>query len=455
MVLAEKGTASLSSPHTGGTASSQSAKGRSELDDEFGRCFQANEGQAAEHGIFYDDTEYDYMQHMRDLGRGGGEVTWVEAKGGKGKGKVKVGLEEALAGLEVGERSSLVPEEMVGSAVEKAVGYQDMQDVPDRIAGFQPDMDPRLREVLEALEDEAYVDDDEDVFGRLTEGAIEVDEDEFEGTSWEDTGAERLEGFLEGLEDDDEGWESDRTIKAGDTNGHKSALEQTSEPALPPTDPNATPAADPTGGEWLSEYSKFKSTLKAAAKDAPSESQADRSMLSSLATGRKKKRKGAKTSTTNYSMTSSALARTDAQSLLDDRFDKLMEKYDADDYDEDSLDPVARDDMSLASGISGLSRASKASKASNTSKTSAMSSASRISTYSRATDTEAPQLIRSDFDTIMDGFLQGQTARGGQSRRDVGIAPGRKGKRGANSEGLKELDEIRKGLGPARTKQTA
>ncbi|KAF2219704.1 Low temperature viability protein [Elsinoe ampelina] len=474
MVLAERGTTSASSPYTAHSSSSRQSKTRQrgDLEDEFGFAFAKNEGQAAEQGVFYDDTQYDYMQHMRDLGAGaGGDVTWVEAKQdkGKGKGKGKQTLEDALRDLDVDDaneggvslrsESSRAEElglgDMTGSDFVRKVGYQDMQDVPDQIAGFQPDMDPRLREVLEALEDEAYVDDDEDVFGELTEGAEVVDEDDFESLHWqEDQNQGGVEAFVAGLQaaDDDEGWESDDTIKAGDRSPKPILDEQA--PILPPADPNATPAADPTDGNWLSEYSKFKSTLKAA-KDAPSESQADRSMLSSLATGRKKKRKGAKTSTTNYSMTSSALARTDTQTLLDDRFDKLMEKYDADDY-EDGLSSIAEDTASMTSGMTGLSRASRASRASNISKASGMSgmsNASRISTYSRATDSEAPQLVRTDFDSIMDGFLEGQTSRGGKSRRDIGIAPGRKGKRGVHGEGLRELDEIRSGLGPARLGQ--
>ncbi|KAF4551620.1 putative low temperature viability protein [Elsinoe fawcettii] len=474
MVLAERGTTSTSSPYLPQPSSSKrnKARQRGDLEDEFGFAFAKNEGQAAEQGVFFDDTNYDYMQHMKDLGSGGGEVTWVEAKSqakGKGKGKEKQSLEDALRGLEVddasegavslrseGSRASeLGLQDMTGSEFIRKVGYQDMQDVPDAIAGFQPDMDPRLREALEALEDEAYVDDDEDIFGELTGSAEEVDEDDFKDMQWQDEQARGVEAFLTNLPtpDEDDGWESDDTIKAD------AISPLPSDPILPPSDPNATPAADPTDGTWLSEYSKFKSTLKAARDadaTAPSESQADRSMLSSLVAGRKKKRKGAKTSTTNYSMTSSALARTDTQTLLDDRFDKLMEKYDAEDYD--PLEDIAEDDgVSLASGVSGFSRASKASNASKmstSSRMSGMSNASRISTYSRASDAEAPQLVRSDFDSIMDGFLEGQTSRGGKSRRDIGIAPGRKGKRGVHGEGLRELDEIRKGLGGARLKQS-
>lgn len=36
-------------------------------------------------------------------------------------------------------------------------------------------MDPRLREVLEALEDEEYVDEEDDIFGELTGDGYEVE----------------------------------------------------------------------------------------------------------------------------------------------------------------------------------------------------------------------------------------------------------------------------------------
>ena len=67
------------------TQKTQGSKGK-HLDDlasEFGSDAQnirANEGEAANHGVYFDDTEYDYMQHMRDLNSGsGGEVVFVEA----------------------------------------------------------------------------------------------------------------------------------------------------------------------------------------------------------------------------------------------------------------------------------------------------------------------------------------------------------------------------------------
>ena len=63
--------------------------------------------------------------------------------------------------------SDVFGEDMAPSEFVRKTTYQDQQNIPDALAGFQPDMDPRLREVLEALEDDAYVDDDEDIFDNL------------------------------------------------------------------------------------------------------------------------------------------------------------------------------------------------------------------------------------------------------------------------------------------------
>ena len=66
-----------------------------------------------------------------------------------------------------------------------------------------------------------------------------------------------------------------------------------------------------------------------------------------------------------------------------------------------------------------------------------------MSSYSRASDSEAPQLQRTDFDSIMDDFLGGYSKTGKMGRRV---------KRGGPQSGMEQLDEVRKGLGPARTK---
>ncbi|WPG98165.1 protein ltv1 [Acrodontium crateriforme] len=416
-----------------------------DLDKEFGLAYKPHEGEAAQHGVFFDDTQYNYMQHMRDLGQGGGAM-WVEGSAPVGK-KGKMKLEDALRNMDLGPSDaqsvgmssvassarSLLPEEVLPSEFVRKRTYQDQQDIPDEIAGFQPDMDPRLREVLEALEDEEYVDEEEDIFGELTKDGYEVEREE-----WDRLGEQQM------FEDeDDAGWESDDTIKAGSTNKKIVVPTLDGEAAVPPEDVQAPAPADPTEGAWMDEFKKFKSDNKATKADrgpvpvaAPSTLQS--SALSSLASGRRKKRKGAKTSTSNYSMSSSALVRTDQQTLLDARFDKIEESY-----LEDEMGDEFDDEMSLASGMTGMSRASKVS---HYSRVSGLSGISGISSYSRATDSEAPQLQRSDFNGIMDEFLGSYSTTGKVSRRV---------KRQPPMTGMEQLNEIRSGLGPARLKSTA
>ena len=397
-----------------------------------------NEGEAAEYGIYYDDTNYDYMQHLRDIDETSAAHFVNEAPvsvQGKGKGKRKlVKLEDALRETSLndkGEQRELEGDGIIDdnlSTFSRSIRprtYQDQQDVPDEIAGFQPDMDPRLREVLEALDDEAYVDekDEEDLFGKLAQGGrdAELDLDEFEATL-----------------DDDDGWESDVTEKAP---------AQEKEIKLPPTtdisaaaeaqdpmnlqnkeDANAVAAAE--DGDWLRNFAKYKreSTKKATPKahDSDVAHSAVEGPASTLYTLggtplRQKRRKGALTNPSAYSMTSSSLARTEGQQLLDARFEKFEAMYALDEDDEFEDD----DD----GGMSGASKQSKM---------------SMLSTASFANGD-----VRSDLEGMMDGFLDGWD----KGHPGGGKKKGAKGKRGKNGNevlGMQMLDEVRDELGPAR-----
>lgn len=367
-----------------------------------------NEGEAAEHGIYFDDSEYDYMQHIRDLnaGTGSGESYFVEAATKKkdGKGKGKMSLEDALretslqeerseSGASQSGESHLLDGDLVPPKDLRRSTYQDLQDVPDALAGFQPDMDPRLREVLEALEDEAYVDDEEEFFEEIAKDSREVSLEDFEEAGFEDAG-------------DDAGWETDGT--------EKPFKEYKTGDMPPPPVPQSTETLMDDGpdhgdGDWMKEFSKFKQADKAAKKTQPQASKAElqSSILTgtSMTGGRRKKRKGAMTSSTGYSMTSSSIFRTEGQTLLDARFDKIEE-----DYAEDEMDI----DDGEASIVTGSSMASS----------------------------RAPSLVqRSDFDSIMDDFLGGYSMSG---KKRV--------KKGGYQSGMEQLDEVRKGLGPARFK---
>ncbi|KAL9075807.1 MAG: hypothetical protein Q9157_003884 [Trypethelium eluteriae] len=450
MVFAEKDAPQASK-------SSRKVKQRGDLEEEFGLSIRSNEGEAAQHGVFYDDTEYDYMQHMRDLGEGGG--MFVEAgeyvvQKGRGKGKQK--LEDALKDMDLGSEtkstaasamstaskaSSLLPEEMLPSEFVRKTTYQDQQDVPDVLAGFQPDMDQRLREVLEALEDEAYVEDEEGFFEDLAADGEEMDQLEWETTPWEDEKVPELVPSR-GVEEDD-GWESDDTIKA-DEGSNKTTISLADIQALevePPADPVSTAPPDAPmneDGDWMAEFSKFKGGTKpskahqASPSLPPSDIQSILTGTSGLPGYKRKKRKGAKTSSDTYSMTSSALHRTEGQTLLDERFDKIEEEYADDGYDAD-------DTVSLASGATGITGISKMS---GLSKMSATSTTSGVSCVSGRLD--EPKSMRSDFGSIIDDFSN-QYSKTGNSRRM---------KKGACQTGMQQLDEIRNGLGPARLKTT-
>lgn len=346
----------------------------SELGDDVDRI-RANEGEAANYGIYYDDTEYDYMQHMRDLGSGSGESYFVEAATPKTKGKGKQTLEEALRDTSLEDQGGiLLDEEILPSKNLRKVTYQAQQDVPDVLAGFQPDMDPRLREVLEALDDDAYVDEEDDIFGELAKDGEEIDEAEFEEAAW----------------DEDEGWESDATAKPA---------KEYKEAPIPTADMDNDHREDHGDGDWMEDFSKFKKDQKSKmAPIAASQSDLQSSLMTTTTNGsRRKKRKGALTNASSYSMTSSSMFRTEGLTTLDARFEKIEEQYNEDMDDEASVSVAS----STASSVQGP--------------------------------------VRSDFDSIMDDFLGNHSMSG---KRNV--------KKGKYQSGMEQLDEVRRGLGPAR-----
>ncbi|KAL3474506.1 Low temperature viability protein [Aspergillus californicus] len=427
------------------TSTATRSKNLTDLSGEFASAaVRTNEGEAANHGVYYDDSKYDYMQHLRELGTGGGDAYFVEANSkDKGKGK-SIRLEDALAQTSLNDdtRSNWDGQSTMGSAYgaystastySRKPTYQDQQNVPDAIAGFQPDMDPRLREALEALEDEEYIDQDEegDFFGQLTSTGEEMDPGD-----WEDTIFDHDE------EENDDGWESDATEKAPVQPSTSTAQKESmadAESAAPGELPNhEAPAPDmhPEDQSWMREFTKFKKDGKspaapaAAASVVPSE---QRSTIASTAFTvggtpiRRKKRKGALTNPSAYSMTSSALARTEGHRLLDDRFDRVEAMYALE--EEDEYD----DTMSMASGMTGMTDFSTASS-------------------------QAPSLIdangnsvapRHDFNNIMDDFLSGWDGKTSAQAKRNG-AKAKRGKNGNEAIGIRMLDEVRQGLGPAR-----
>ncbi|KAK6342047.1 hypothetical protein TWF730_001529 [Orbilia blumenaviensis] len=422
-------------------------KNISDLESEYGFSSRANEGEAALYGIYYDDTEYDYMQHMRDIGVSS-EAVFIPAeasskqkpKNKKGKAAVipeedeaeflekhkgKKTLDELLeedSEAKNGGKTKRVelPAEVLPSGGVLKRNYQDQQDVPDAIAGFKPDLDPRLREVLEALEDEAYVEDEEDFFSEIAKSG-QVEEFEFE----------RSADFFDDDDDEgeDDGWESDVTEKAYQVTSTSTtaaaARKEISVGDLP--DPETVGADETAIGAaeeneaWQREFAKFKKDKKKPAAGLEGVSSIagrttntaisfggdDLASLVSSFNNRKLKKKGvpssARTMTTSYSMSSSALFRTEGLTTLDDRFDRIEEEYARDEEDEEDM-------VSQSSVLSN-----------------------------------APE--RQDFGNILDEFLDSYSTTGRRNQRV---------RRGKQQTGMEQLDDIRKGLGkPKLTPKSA
>lgn len=236
-----------------------------------------NAGEASLYGVYYDDNEYDYMQHLRPVGiqEDGVDSVLIEAPATSTSKKPK-------------EKKELrdLPQGVLPSAKEMPRTYESEQSIPDSIAGFRPDMDPHLRQTLEALENEAFVDDglEDDFFGQLVgEGERGNDEVDFEFDEWGTDGSEPSNSQLQDEDDEDESWEN--------------------------------------------RFAKFKKTAQAAPAhsddgDEDTERGDTVSGLPPMSVIGGKRRKGS-TVASGYSMSSSSMFRNEALQTLDERFDQV------------------------------------------------------------------------------------------------------------------------------------
>ncbi|TFY68604.1 hypothetical protein EVJ58_g912 [Rhodofomes roseus] len=258
---------------------------------------RANIGEATLYGVYYDDTDYDYMQHLRPVGmqEAGVDSMLIEAPV-KPKGKTK--SKDPIKLLDL-------PPDVLPSTSEISRNYEAQQNIPSSIAGFQPDLDPHLRQTLEALEDDDFVDDDldDDFFGVLVgEGELAPEEHlkyEFkeEGVENGDVGT-KGEPHAEAAEDEEEaGWEA------------RFAKFKKAQKEAPPTD-----ASD------IDDYSEGGDTVG--------------TLPQFSVIGGKKRRKGS-SDASGYSMSSSSMFRNEGLTMLDERFEEIQKQYDSDEEEEE------------------------------------------------------------------------------------------------------------------------
>ncbi|TFK94954.1 LTV-domain-containing protein [Polyporus arcularius HHB13444] len=259
---------------------------------------RANIGEAAAYGIYFDDTQYDYMQHLKPVGmhEDGVDSIWLEAPSAKSKGKGRAKDPIELLDL---------PEGTLPSKSELPRNYEAQQDIPSSIAGFQPDMDPHLRQVLEALEDDAFVDEglEDDFFGELVaHGERAPDEDlgfEFREQGVPDGGDAAVEGEVTPGEDEDESWEA------------RFARFKREQKAAPQDEDTSDLDAYSEGGDTIGTLPQL-----------------------SVIGGKKRRRKGA-SDASGYSMSSSSMWRNENLTILDERFDQIQHEYDSSDEEDE------------------------------------------------------------------------------------------------------------------------
>lgn len=263
-----------------------------------------NEGEAALYGIHYDDSAYDYMSHLRTVGGGGGEgfssvlleapkgaasATAMGRKGYKGKGKAK------------NEDHGWFPESVLPSKEELTTqeAYAAQTAIPVELQGLQPDMDPHLRQVLEALEDDAFVDEEAEDEGWFDEllGEGERDDDEVEEFPFAEWGVDEEAEEQEAAEGaEPQTWEE-----------RFAAFKKASKdkPVAPSEmDPNDPAAYE---DEMADTIGSLNSKLGAMTVNG----------------GKKRRGKRGASDASGYSMSSSSMFRNQGLSTLDERFDKV------------------------------------------------------------------------------------------------------------------------------------
>ncbi|EEQ38150.1 Low temperature viability family protein [Clavispora lusitaniae] len=302
------------------------------------KSIRENEGLAAQYGIFFDDSKYDYMQHLKPIGKAA-DAVFIEA-GAETKPQKK-NIEDLL-------KDSLPSEKT------RKVTHDVLENIPRELQGFNPEMDPRLREVLEALEDEAYIEgeaqDDDDIFADLLQSGEVEDEEEF----YYGSDGDYDEWDLDNYEDEYEQYNSENEPEPVELENPYNEGEA----------PEDFEGVQLQSNLWEKDFQKYKNATKNTANDWDSDDDFEdenenADTLGELpAIGGKKKPKnkirkkmGAMTDTTSFSMTSSALFRSEGLTLLDDRYEQLAKKFEE---DEDEKTPEEFDIKKERSDFEGM-----------------------------------------------------------------------------------------------------
>ncbi|GAA5914879.1 ribosome biogenesis protein LTV1 [Sporobolomyces salmoneus] len=274
---------------------------------------------ASSYGIFYNDQEYDYLQHLRSVGDRP-DATLVAAPTPREIQRQRKKDKSAMAGfierepISQPEQKLVLPEDSLPSHPLDEVSYQTyhQQRQLEETGGLKPDLDPRVREVLEALEDEAYTIDEEG-----------------EGTDQED---EFWNGVLAGGEGDGNDWEED-------SEEEEDEVEETGKGIEKLRLANGNEVEVSAGGNEWDAVKRFKaSQANNGSDDEEFESEMGDTIAELVKSSARRPPRGTKGGTnsamgSSFSMSSSAMFRNEGLRTLDDRFDQIEKMYDESDDD--------------------------------------------------------------------------------------------------------------------------
>lgn len=240
-------------------------------------------GEATLYGVYFDDTEYDYMQHLRPIGR-------------RDEGFESILVEAPTRGIIPKRTSDLpislhdLPPEALPSVLELPRDFESQAAVQSSISGLQPDMDPHLRQTLEALEDDVYVDNDldDDFFGELIKDG-ERDASEPFGYEFTEGGlptdGRDARGVHERNDGDEAGWEARFAAFKRESKGRKQMDTSLSD-------------TESEGVDTVGQMPGFSATAS-------------------------RRRRQETSDASGFSMSSASIFRSDGLRDLDDRFDQV------------------------------------------------------------------------------------------------------------------------------------
>ncbi|WRT69714.1 uncharacterized protein IL334_006704 [Kwoniella shivajii] len=320
-----------------------------------------NEGEATLYGITYDDSSYDYMSHLKPVGDGGFDSFLIAAPRGSGVARGMKSTGKGKGKSKDNEIFELLPPDVLPS--KDKISVYDAQNrgeaIPRELQGLQPDMDPHLRQVLEALDDDAFVDEQGEEENWFDELVKDGEREEEEETPWEFREWGVDEKPVDGEQAKEETWE-DR-FKAF-KKGQDSLPDEVSD-----IDPEERSEMADTVGSLASNFDDMM-----------------------VVGGKKRRGKRGPSDASGMSMSSSSMFRTQGLRDLDDRFDKIEMDYLYDDDEEEDDYEDFPDDDTASVAASNFSVSSRFSLASHASKAPA----------------GPPELSRDDFESIMDDFLE-------------------------------------------------